>query len=50
MHWAVLLWVAVGLVAVGLATIGFFVRGSSPSDDLGAVSGQWIASHRSNPD
>jgi hypothetical protein len=50
MHWAVLLWVAGGVVAVGLATIGFFFRGSSPSDDLGAVSDLWIASHRSNPD
>jgi hypothetical protein len=49
MHPLTILWVAIGGLVMVLSVVVLFLRGSS-SLDLGAVSDQWVAEHRAQPD
>jgi hypothetical protein len=45
MHLARALWIGAGAVVLAIGALLLFFRGAS-SDDLGTVSGQWVAHHR----
>ena len=49
MYPSIVLWVAIGGLVMVLSVVVLFLRGSA-SLDLGAVSDQWVAEHRSQPD
>lgn len=44
MHLASALWIGIGAIALAIGAILLFFRGSS--EDLGAVSAQWVVRHR----
>jgi hypothetical protein len=44
MHLAPALWIGIGAVVLVVGVVLLFFRGSS-SEDLGAVSNQWVAQH-----
>jgi hypothetical protein len=46
MHLARALWIGASAVVLGIGALLLFFRGTS-SEDLGTVSGQWVAHHRS---
>ena len=45
MHLARALWIGAGVVVLAIGALVLFFRGTS-SEDLGTVSGQWVAQHR----
>jgi hypothetical protein len=40
------MWIIIGLFAVGIGVLLFLSRGSHRDEDMGTVSGQWLAEHR----
>jgi hypothetical protein len=43
-----LIWMGVGAVVVLSIAVWAFLRGGGDGKDLGTISGQWIAEHRSH--
>jgi hypothetical protein len=40
------MWIIIGLIVVGIAALLLVSRGSNREEDMGTVSGQWLAEHR----